>query len=128
MPGILERIRDVTSRPAGLELLMLFGSRARGDVHAGSDWDFGYLATPGADIPALLAALVDATGSGRVDLVDLRRAGGVLRFRAARDGEIIYESDRGLGTRFRLEAAHFWCDMAPVFGPAYEDVLARLAR
>ena len=29
----------------GLELLMLFGSRARRDSHPGSDWDFAYIAT-----------------------------------------------------------------------------------
>jgi predicted nucleotidyltransferase len=127
-PDVLERIRDVASRAPGLDLLILFGSRARGDVHARSDWDFAYLATPAADVSALSAALVDATGTDRVDLVDLRRASGVLRFRAARDGRVVYESSSGLGNEFRLAAAHFWCDMAPVLGAAYEDVLARLDR
>ena len=44
---------------AGLDLLILFGSRARGDARPGADWDFGYLADEAADLPALLAALVE---------------------------------------------------------------------
>lgn len=123
---ILDRIRDSARGTAGLELLVLFGSRARGDAHDVSDWDFGYLARPAADITGLLAALVEITGSDRVDLVDLSRASGVLRFQAARDGQMLYEQTPGRGNAFRLEAAHFWCDMAPVFGPAHADVLARL--
>jgi predicted nucleotidyltransferase len=127
-PGILESVRAAARHAQGLELLMLFGSRARDEAHAGSDWDFGYLATPAADVTRLLSTLVEITGSDRVDLVDLARAGGVLRFRAARDGQVLYERAPGLGNTFRLEAAHFWCDMAPVFGPAHADVLARLDR
>jgi predicted nucleotidyltransferase len=126
--SILARVRAAARHARGLELLVLFGSRARGDAHAGSDWDFGYLATPSADVTGLLTTLVEITGSDRVDLVDLARAGGVLRFRAARDGQVLYERGPGLGNAFRLEAAHFWCDMAPVFGPAHADVLARLDR
>jgi predicted nucleotidyltransferase len=53
----------------GLELLLLFGSRARGDAHAASDWDFGYIASPEVDSPGLLARIVEAVGSDRVDLV-----------------------------------------------------------
>ncbi len=126
--GLLEPLRNAARRASGLELLVLFGSRARGDAHTGSDWDFGYLATPAADITALLSTLVELTGSDRVDLVDLARAGGVLRFRAARDGRVLYEGTPGRGDAFRLEATHFWCDMAPIFGPGHADVLARLDR
>src|SRR3972149_1487614 len=71
LPVVLERIRDMARQADGLELLVLFGSRARGDAHAASDWDFGYLATPTADITGLLAALVEIAGTDRVDLVDL---------------------------------------------------------
>jgi predicted nucleotidyltransferase len=125
---MFDRIRDAARNVPGLELLVLFGSRARGDAHAASDWDFGYLAAPATDIIGLLAALVEITGSDRVDLVDLARASGVLRFRAARDGQMLHEQTSGNGNTFRLEAAHFWCDMAPVLGPAHADVLARLDR
>jgi uncharacterized protein YutE (UPF0331/DUF86 family)/predicted nucleotidyltransferase len=125
---MVERIGGMTRQADGLQLLVLFGSRARGDAHAASDWDFGYLATPAADITGLLAALVEIAGTDRIDLVDLARASGVLRFRAARDGQVVHEHTPGRWSEFRLEAAHFWCDMAPVFGAAHADVLARLDR
>lgn len=130
--GVTPAIRDTLARAAqgapGLELLLLYGSRARGDAHAGSDWDFGYLADPPFDVAGLLAALVERLGSDRIDLVDLSRAGGLLRFRAARDGDTIFERRPGLGDEFRLAAAAFWCDAAPVLERGYAQVLAELDR
>ena len=112
----------------GLELLILFGSRARDDARPGADWDCGYLADEAADIPALLAALVEALGDDRVDLVDLGRAGGLLRYRAARDGRLVHEASAGLFDRYRLDAARFWCENAPVFEVGYDEVLESLRR
>ena len=110
----------------GLELLMLYGSRARGSETSRSDWDFGYVATPEFDAAALLAALVSSLETDRIDLADLARASGLLRFRAARDGAVVFEAHVGGANRFRLAAAQFWCDVAPILGRGYEDVLARL--
>lgn len=105
---------------------MLFGSRARDDHSPESDWDFGYLGTPELDVDALLGHLVTAVGSDRVDLVDLHRASGLLRFRAARDGVAVFEASAGLADRFRLEAVQFWCDAEAALRRGYEDVLAEL--
>jgi predicted nucleotidyltransferase len=110
----------------GLELLLLFGSRARGDAHAASDWDFGYVAAPEVDAPGLLARIVEAVGSDRVDLVDLDAAGGLLRYRAARDGWTVFETEPTRGDRFRVDAARFWCDTEPILKRGYEAVLAEL--
>ena len=110
----------------GLDLLILFGSRARGEARPGADWDFGYLADEAADIPGLLAALVEAIEDDHVDLVDLRRASGLLRYRAACDGLLVYEAAVDRFDRYRLQAAQFWCDNAPVFERGYEEVLEAL--
>ncbi|MGE0462852.1 MAG: nucleotidyltransferase domain-containing protein [Vicinamibacterales bacterium] len=59
---------------------MLHGSRARGDAHAGSDWDFAYRGDAGFDPDALLARLADHLRADRIDLVDLDRAGALLAF------------------------------------------------
>ena len=77
---------------------------------------------------ALLARCVEVLGTDRVDLVDLRRANGLLRYRAARDGQLVFEVRPGLADAFRLEAALFWCDAAPVLQRGYEHVLAELTR
>jgi hypothetical protein len=109
-------------------LAELFGSRARGDAGPGSDWDFAYLADEEFDAPALLGELVARTGSDRVDLVDLDRAGALLRFQAARDGRALFESEAGVFTGFRIAAVGFWCDAGPVLRRAYEERLEALAR
>jgi predicted nucleotidyltransferase len=129
-PSIPRPVREGLVRLAqatpGLELLMVFGSRARGDAHARSDWDFGFLAVEGMDVATLLGAIVEIAGSDRVDLVDLGRASGLLRYRAARDGRVLFEARPRLAERFCLEAAQFWCDVAPVLQQGYEGVLAGL--
>lgn len=106
----------------GLRLLLLFGSRTRGDARPGADWDYGYLADETADVPALVEALED----DRIDLVNLGCAGGLLRYRAARDGRLVHEAAAGLFDRYRLEAARFWCDNAPVLEPGYDEILESL--
>ena len=70
--------------------------------------------------------LVDALKSDRIDLVDLQRAGALLRYRAARDGRIVVEIARGDFARFWFDAVSFWCDMQPVLRRGYDAVLAEL--
>ena len=86
----------------------------------------GNLADDAADISGLPAALVEAIEDDHVDLVDLRRASGLLRYRAACDGLLVYEATVDRFDQFRLQAAQFWCDNAPVFERGYEEVLEAL--
>jgi predicted nucleotidyltransferase len=112
----------------GLRLLVLHGSRARGTAHGLSDWDFAYLSDADFDPDALLARLSEELASDSVDLADLSRASGLLRFKVAGDGLLLFERDPGLFDRFRLDAITAWCDMEPILGRAYEAQLTRLAR
>lgn len=123
--GSVEAIRVLAAQQPGLHALVLFGSRARGDAGATSDWDFGYLADRTFDPAAALATIVHALGTEDADLVDLATASGLLRFRAARDGQLVWGNE-DLIEHFRLEAASFWCDAEPVLRSAYDAVLARL--
>ncbi len=116
----------VAADTRGLSLLTLFGSRARGDALPSADWDFGYLADGSIDPLALMAELSRVVATDRLDVVDLTRASGLLRYRAARDGLLIYERDPGVFDRFRFEAARFWFDAEPILLPEYEAVLDRL--
>ena len=110
----------------GLCLLVLHGSRGRGDAGPRSDWDFAYLADQQLDPTELLAKLTVAVGTAAVDLVDLFTASALLRFRAARDGVALLERPPGAFLQFRLEAVRFWCDAGPVIRTAQADVLAAL--
>ena len=125
-PEALARISGAAAAAPGLELLLVFGSRARGDEGPASDWDLGYIGSTAFDADRLLAAIVTALGVDRVDLVDLQRANGQLRFRAARDGQPLFEAAPGAFPRFWFEAVSFWCDVAPIVHAGYDAVLAEL--
>jgi len=129
MPGPdLQQVTDLARTYPGLELLVLFGSRARGDSHSRSDWDFGYLAAREFDPAAFLARLVLLLGTDRIDLVNLERANGLLRFRVASEGQTLFESRPGTFDDFWLKAAPFWWDMGPIFQAGYEDILQGLKK
>lgn len=122
-------IADVaeSARPiAALRLLVLHGSRARGDSHAWSDWDFAYEAGPDFDPDALLARLAERLNADRIDLVNLDHAGALLRYRVARDGVVIMERNPGRFQQFWLDSVDTWCDLAPVLEPLYKGVLETL--
>ena len=74
-----------------LKVLVLHGSRARGQAHERSDWDFAYLAEDNLDLPGLILELSRLTGSDDVDVADLARASGLLRHRVSTDGKLIFE-------------------------------------
>jgi predicted nucleotidyltransferase len=122
-----DSLEQIAGETPDLDLLLVFGSRARGEARDGSDWDFGYLAGPAFDPDDLLARLVLALGDDRIDLVDLSRASGLLRYRAAADGRPLFESREHAFEDFWFEAASFWCDVQPVVRDAYEGVLERLS-
>jgi predicted nucleotidyltransferase len=109
-----------------VRLLVVHGSRARGDAAPGSDWDFAYLAAPTVDVIGLTLALTTALGTDDVDLVDLGTASALLRYRCAHDGIAVIEREPDVFLDFRLEATLFWCDLEPVIRAAHRDVLASL--
>jgi predicted nucleotidyltransferase len=110
----------------GLRLLVLHGSRARGEEHPRSDWDFGMLADDRSDPLAVRAALTEILGTDSVDLVELRGASALLRYRTARDGVLLLEQPAGEFTNFKIEATLYWCDVGPVIRAAQNDVLRAL--
>jgi predicted nucleotidyltransferase len=123
-----ELVRRLADHPAArtLTLAVLHGSRARGDARPDADWDIGVLAETPPDLPGLVAALTEILGTDAVDVVDLRTASALLRFRAARDGVVLLERSAAAFEEFQLEAVRFWCDAGPVIRAAQDDVLAGL--
>lgn len=71
------------------------GSLASGEEWPQSDLDLAVLLPPGQDIPDLLGLIAEiASRVGRdVDLVDLRRAGDVIRREVLEHGHAIHVSD-----------------------------------
>ncbi len=110
----------------GIRLLVLFGSRARGAVHAHSDWDFGYLGEGQPDEDLLRDRLMRILATDRIDLVELSRASALLRFQVAAGGNPILEATPGLFQQFQIEAATFWCDIEPVLRHTYAQILEKV--
>jgi predicted nucleotidyltransferase len=125
-PQLLAAVARIVARYPALKLLVLFGSRARGDARPESDWDVGFTGHPELDQEGLLADLVTACGTHRIDFVDLDRAGGLVRYRASRDGVPLHEAVAGEFRRFWWNAVSFWCDAEPVLRRGYDDVLRGL--
>lgn len=124
--ALASRLRAAAAAMPGLALLVLHGSRARGDAHAGSDWDFARLARDDFDDAALRANLVRALGVESIDLADLSRASALLRHRCARDGIVVFAARPDTFERFQLESLAFWLDMAPILRAEYERRLERI--
>lgn len=122
---------EATLREHHLAALVLFGSRARGTAHAGSDVDLAALRMDGrrmshrelADLHTALSTHFD----GPVDVVDLATADALIRFEILREGRLVRCLDRdawvGLTARTLIEHD----DVARFVGPCIRGV-GRAAR
>lgn len=99
-----------------LKLLVLFGSRARGDNSPSSDWDFALLFDEDLRKQyesgggwncfrswGVLQNILDL-GDDEMDWVDLKEASDLLAHAIARDGVVIYEREPGLFEAFKKQA------------------------
>lgn len=75
----------------------LYGSVARGDQGPKSDLDLAVLLPPGSCLeqPWQLAGQLSGKLGREVDLVDLRKAGDVLRMQVLQDGVMLYNACPG---------------------------------
>jgi uncharacterized protein len=109
IPELLEQVPYLT-------LLILLGSRARGDHQASSDWNFAMLFDedlrkqyePGGGWDCyrswgIFQHLLDL-GDDEMDWIDLKDASELLAHAIARDGVVIYASQPHLFEEFRHRA------------------------
>ena len=98
-----------------LKMLVLFGSRARGDNHAKSDWDFAALydeeiqkehikdnAWAWFELPRLLGEYLGIPDN-QVDVVELNKTSFLIAHFVARDGKLLYEKESGEFERFQQQ-------------------------
>src|SRR5437867_1744839 len=119
-------LQAIFRRHPGVAAAVLFGSRGRGDAAPSADWDLGFIPRAAVDGDALRTDLVLALGTDQIDLVDLAASNGVLRYRAARDGQLVYEGEPGIYELFWLDAVGFWCDARSIIAAGHEAALERL--
>ncbi|MEA5598572.1 type VII toxin-antitoxin system MntA family adenylyltransferase antitoxin [Rivularia sp. UHCC 0363] len=97
-----------------LKMLVLFGSRATGNTHGNSDWDFAVLYdedkrnyctnnNPGAlfELPMLIGETLNINPDN-IDIVELNHCSWLISHFVARDGILLFEKDSGGFEYFRL--------------------------
>lgn len=114
--AVLAAVSNVLTQEPRIGYALMFGSRARGEAHAGSDLDLaiGGLPRPFTtlELGSLMSRLEAAAGMP-VDLVDLDHCPPSLAFRILRDGRVLVERDsNGLADR-RARAVLEYLDWQP---------------
>jgi uncharacterized protein len=128
-----------TQNHPNLKLLILFGSRARGEEDPSSDWDFAFLTEPdrlpqpqpywfpGSELLNTLCELLQVSDE-TIDLVDLSTCSDILAHFVARDGQVIYEKTLGEFSQFQQQALKTNADLKQYRHTQREKVLETLQR
>ena len=96
-----------------LKMLVLFGSRATGNINANSDWDFAVLydeekynlyiqnnPLAAFAIPGILGEIFKIN-SDKIDIVELNHCSKLIAHFVARDGKVLYEEQADEFNKFR---------------------------
>lgn len=107
------------------ELAYLFGSMARGEAGPLSDYDFAVLAHDGGpqEYYRLLHELSILMGGAKVDVVMLKEAPVELRYRAIKEGILLYQKDRYTRVEFEGDTLSRYFDFLPVLRAQREEIL-----
>lgn len=114
----LKAVAQEIARDNGLDLIVLFGSRATGTTHRRSDVDIAYVAREPLSLSqesALIVEFMRLFRTDAVDLVSLRNASPLLRYQVARFGKAIYERTPGLFISFYINALRQHQEARPLF-------------
>jgi predicted nucleotidyltransferase len=125
----MDALRDALAGDVRVEYALLFGSRARGSAHEGSDLDIaiGARTRMGAlELGDLVSRLEHVSGR-TVDLVILDEAPPALAYRIFRDGRVIVEKDHRALVARKVRAILEYLDFRPVEELAARGVLAAAA-
>lgn len=129
----------LASTHPNLKLLVLFGSRARGEADPSSDWDFAFLSEPdrpidrkpfwfpGSDLLPTLSKLLQVSDE-MIDLVDLNACSDIVAHFVARDGQVIYEKTPGEFAQFQQQALKTKAELKQYRHAQREKVLQTLER
>lgn len=110
--------RLIESTLLDVQMVVLFGSQAKGKATARSDWDIAVLANPGCyegfSLFHLQEALADilSLSFDHIDLVNLRQCSPLLGFAIACEGIPLYEETSATFRRFQARASKIYADTA----------------
>lgn len=109
---LVDAVPDILEKAPYLTLLVLFGSRARGNASPQSDWDFAFLCDEnyrkqhekgGLDsfrIWGILQRSYDLADD-QIDVIEMKSCSELMAHYIAQDGLVIYEHSPGLFENFK---------------------------
>jgi predicted nucleotidyltransferase len=123
--ALAQRLRSLVLSRSDVDLVVMFGSTARGDDEAGSDLDLAVRGS--ADRFALAADLALALGR-EVDVVPLDTDDIVLTLEIVRDGQLVFEREPSSYAWYRANALTTLETDLPWLRLQQDAMVARLAR
>ncbi|KAB2952961.1 hypothetical protein F9B85_06745 [Heliorestis acidaminivorans] len=97
-----------------LQLLLLIGSYGQAHFRPGiSDIDLAFLSGDTLTPEQQLQLIMDLAlffQSNKIDLIDLQKSPGLMKFEVATKGRLLYEKERGYFYRYGLYAQRYYYD------------------
>jgi len=112
---IQQSIQQIVQGRPEIQLVCLFGSRARNQAHWQSDYDIAVLLEPMPENAPrykldLLNELIRVLRRDAVDLVIINQASPLLKMTIYRDGQILYAASPAVWPQFAVQTLHEYED------------------
>ncbi len=122
-----QRLIDHLGSRQNVQLAVLFGSAARGDLGPRSDVDIGLrLGVDTTETRRQVEVALGRVAGREVDIVHLDEAAPLLRFEIAREGVLLLERVPHAWADFKARAMIDWWDWAPVARSIHAAAIQRL--
>ena len=114
MEGVESPVLDKLVREYGLDLIVMFGSRARGESRVDSDTDIAVRGSRelSRDEELTIAAELDKLYPN-VDLCDIRKASPLLLGAIGNDAKLVHQAHESLFEEFKIFAWNQYMDFQP---------------
>jgi predicted nucleotidyltransferase len=139
----IEKLRELSQqlpdKIPDLKMLILFGSRATGNIHEKSDWDFAVLydedkynnstsnILTGFELPMVLGNIF-GINSDNIDVVELNYSSWLLSHFIARDGVLIFEKYPNIFESFRSVSLKTDSELKQYRRERYQSIATNLKR
>lgn len=138
----IEKLRELSEqlneKIPYVKMLVLFGSRATGNIHEGSDWDFAVLydedkynyennLLKGFELPMILGELF-GINSDKIDIVELNYCSSLIAHFIAHDGILIFENESNIFESFRATSQKTDLELKQFCTERYKSIASNLKR
>ena len=125
MPEVDKEKLAVVAKKHGLALVVLFGSRARGDAREKSDVDIGFLTPRTIDYREryeVTEAFIMIFKNRNMELVDLAHVPPEVNRQVVNEGVVLFEARSGVFDRFSVNAYRRYVETKPLREHRYQYV------